>query len=122
MFDWFTSSLALGAIAAATGGGPAGDRSPIHLVAEPHGDGVHIRVVGSADTAFDGLYTLEVSSDVVEGRGNSSVQRGRARLRPGEVVTLISLRLGDVVPGRWEARLLVEPVGGEPYREVRDSL
>jgi len=121
MVESFASSLFAAVLAAVVGGAPPGALAPIHLLAEPSGEGVHIRVVGSADSAFDALYTLEVSSDVARG-GNSSVQRGRARLRPGEAVTLISLRLGDVVPGRWEARLLVEPAGGEPYREVRNSL
>jgi len=116
------ASILTSILAAAIGGASPVTPAPIRIVAEPRADGIQLSVVGDSEAEYDALYTLEVESDVVQEGGSRSVQRGRARLRPGEVVTLISLRLGRVVPGRWEARLLVEPSEGESYTELRNSI
>ena len=99
--------------------------APIHLVTEPLGaeaeDGIEIRVVGIADSEVDALYTLEVESDVGAPDSSRSVQRGRAQLRAGQEATLATVRLPHAVPGRWEARLLVEPARGASYSERRNA-
>ncbi len=59
--------------------GPA----PIHLVAEPAGDGVRVKVVGASKAAYSASFSLEVTSD-----GNRSLHRGSVDLQAGDAVTL----------------------------------
>jgi hypothetical protein len=94
--------------------------APIRLMVEPQGDGVQLRVVGASDRAIDASYALEVASDAAAG-GNRTTQRGRAQLRPGVPVTLMTLTLGNIAQGRWTARLRVEPVGAVPYEDMRSN-
>ena len=98
---------------AATGGGEAPQR-PIVMVTEPAGDAVRIQVIGDAAAETRASYTLEVASDPAAG-GNRSVQRGTARLRPGERAKLLDLTLGNVAKGGWTAKLTVDPERGERY-------
>ena len=94
--------------------------APIRLVVEALGDGVQLRVVGASDRAIDASYALEVASDAAAG-GNRTTQRGRAQLRPGIQVTLMTLTLGNVAQGQWTARLRVEPAGAVPYEDIRSN-
>jgi hypothetical protein len=109
----------LGALAAMTSSmsgaaGPAG--GPIHLVAEPAGEGVRVRVVGSSEAPYAATFSLEVSS-----AGNRSLHRGSANLQGGEAVTLSTVTLGNAAPGQWRAHLKVEPQGEAGYEEIRNS-
>jgi len=118
IFDLLSAPILLAALAAV----PAAER-PIALLAEPNGEGALIQVVAAGDrihAAYDATYTLEVTSDLDSG-GNRSVQRGRAHIAPGDTNLFISLRLGRVTPGNWEARLTVEPGDGAAYEEIRRS-
>ena len=123
MIDFTPTGLALAAFAAVLGGSTSSAPSaPIYMVAEPSGPGIHLRVVGAAPVAYDATYRLEVTSDRTRG-GNRSTHSSRVRLVPGAApVTLTTIRLGEITPGRWEARLTVEPSEGEPYQEVLDAL
>ena len=112
-------SLALIAFGApAAGSAPA---APLHLVTEPVGSGIRIRVVGHSAVACDARYSLEVSNRS-GGGSNRSVQRGAARLRPGVVSNVATLTLGNAAPGSWSARLVVDPCGtARRYEEVSGS-
>lgn len=94
--------------------------APIRLVVEPQGEGVQLRVVGASDRAIEASYALEVASDAAAG-GNRTIQRGRAELRPGVQVTLMTLTLGNVAQGQWTARLRVEPAGTVPYEDIQSN-
>lgn len=111
----------LGVLAAmmSTVSGNAGQEAgpaPIHLVAEPAGDGVRVRVVGASKAAYSASFSLEVTSD-----GNRSLHRGSVDLQAGDAVTLSTVTLGDAAPGRWRAHLKVEPQGGQAYEQTRTS-
>lgn len=112
------TSAAAGAAGAA--GAAPGDTAPIYLSAQPAGDGVRVEVIGAPSSDVHAVYTLEVVSDT-SGNANRSTQRSEARMRGGDRATLISVTLGNVTPGRWHARLSVEPVGGAPYQQSRTS-
>lgn len=94
----------------------AAAEAPIRLIAEPAGEGVRISVVGASAREFEGTYTLETRS--AQARGNRSVNRSGAHLRPGREVTLQTIVLGNAVPGEWQARLRVDPKDGEPYEQL----
>lgn len=93
---------------------------PIRLVVESQGQGVRLQVVGESDQAVEATYALDVTGDAEAG-GNRTVQRGRASLRPGAPVTLMTLTLGNIARGRWIARLRVEPVGAPAYEDMRSG-
>jgi hypothetical protein len=93
---------------------------PIRLVVESQGQGVRLQVVGSSDHAVEATYALDVTSDAEAG-GNRTVQRGRASLRPGAPVTLMTLTLGNIARGRWIARLRVDPVDAPTYEDIRSG-
>lgn len=94
--------------------------APIRLVVETRENSVQLRVVGASDRAIDASYALEVASDAAAG-GNRATQRGRAQLRPGVPVTLMTLNLGNAAQGQWTARLRVEPAGAVPYEDIRSN-
>ena len=102
----------------AAGGAAEGAAAPIHLVAEPVGEGVRIRVVGSSDAPFEASYSLEAESGA-NGASNRSTTRSWVRLEPGVSVTLATVNLGNA--GKWTARLKVEPKDAPPYEEVRTA-
>lgn len=102
----------LAALAATGGPGPA--ERPIVMTAVPSGEAVRIQVIGDAKAETRATYTLEVASNPAAG-GNRSVQRGTARLRPGERAKLLDLTLGNVAKGGWTAKLTVDPERGESY-------
>jgi len=104
-------------LSATSGDGPT---APIYLVTEPAAEGVRVQVLASAASDLEASFVLEVNSDTVSG-GNRSSHRGSAKLRSGETATLSTVTLGNVAAGRWEARLRVEPVGQEPYEQIRNS-
>lgn len=90
---------------------------PIRLVSEEVGEGVRLKVIGASDEAVAASYALEVTG----GKGaNRSVQRGTARLRPGDPVTLVTLTLGNADAG-WSALLTVSPEDGTPYEQTEGS-
>jgi hypothetical protein len=99
-----------------SGGAGEGARGPIHLVAEPAGEGVRVRVVGSSEAPYAAAFSLEVTSG-----GNRSLHRGSASLDGGQAVTLSTVTLGNASPGQWRAHLSVVPEGAPAYEEVRDS-
>ena len=96
--------------------GAEGSRGPIHLVAEPAGEGVRVRVVGASEAPYAATFSLEVVSG-----GNRSIHRGSANLQGGEAVTLSTVTLGNAAPGQWRAHLRVEPQGSAAYEENRSS-
>jgi len=100
---------------------PAPRHPPLYLEAEPRGEGIRLRVVGLSESDFEGQFSLEVRSDRATG-GNTTSQRGRASLRGGVQHVFVSIVLGQVIDGNWEARLRVEPSDGEPYEVVRRAL
>lgn len=104
------------AAAAAFGSLPAATDAPIRVLAVPAGAGVQLTVIGASAIDFEGTFTLEAQSAAAN--GNRSVHRSGARLRPGQEVTLLSITLGNAVPGEWQAKLRVEPKAGEPYEQV----
>ena len=109
-------SLALAAAAAtAAVTRPA---APLHLVTEPAGSGVRIRIVGHSPVVCEARYSLEVANR--SGGGTSrSVQRGAARLRPGVVSNVATVTLGNAAAAGWTARLVVDPCGpAKRYEEV----
>lgn len=103
-------------VASATPGG----QEPLRLVAEQVGPGIRLSVIGESTSAVEARFALEVRSDS-SGGNNTSVQRGVARLVPGEQKRLMTLTLGNVAQGGWSATLSVEPNPGAPYRQVRQS-
>jgi hypothetical protein len=108
----------LGVFAAMVTSAPAGGgaAAPIRLVAEPAGDGVRFSVLGSSTADYQASFALEVHSE-----GNRSVHRGSARLGDGHPVILSTVTMGNARPGHWSARLVVEPVGGHAYEQVRET-
>ena len=110
----------LGAMAAmmSSVGGVAegGAMEPIHVVAEPMAQGIRLQVIGASSGAYEASFSLEVT-----GGGNRSLHRGSAKLRGGDPVILSTVTIGNVKPGQWRARLLVEPQGQEPYEQIRTS-
>lgn len=104
------TSIGLAAITAAliaVQGGTTADR-PITLVAKQDESGLHLQVLGSSPVAMAARFTLETRSG-----GNHSVQKGNARLQPGQPVSLTTVNLSKA--DSWSAVLRVEPEGGEPY-------
>ncbi len=91
-------------------------REPIQLVAEPAGEGVRVRVIGSSDAPYAANFDLEVSSG-----GNRSTHKGSVTLSGGETVTLSTVTLGNAAPGQWRAHLKVEPQAGQGYEQTRTS-
>jgi hypothetical protein len=99
-------------------GNPAPRTRPLHLVTEPVGAGIRVRVVGESPVACEAHYVLEVASDPAEG-ANRSVQRGAARLGPGVATTIATVTLANAGSKAWTARLGVEPCGGaKTYEET----
>lgn len=94
---------------------------PVYLLAEPVGEGVRLSVVGSSPSELRVSFILEVNSDTVSG-GNKSLHQGGGTLGGGVPITLSTVTLGNVTPGRWSARLRVEPRGGQPYEQTKTSL
>jgi len=95
---------------------------PLHLVTEPIGADIRIRVVGESAVACEANYVLEVSNKSATG-SNRSVQRGAARLRPGAEATFSTVTLVDAVSRHWTARLSVHSCGrGERYDEAKGAL
>lgn len=92
---------------------------PLHLVSEPNGSGVRLRIVGHSAVGCDASYTLEVSNQSGAG-SNRSVQRGTARLQAGaEPVTIATTTLGHAAAAGWTARLSVRSCGPDlHYEEV----
>lgn len=111
------SVTALAAVLAAVGSTNQSP-PPVRLIAEPHGPGVTIRVVGDAAAPVDASYMLQVASDSRSGT-NRSTQSGTARLQPGAPVTLVTMNLGRVPGGAWSARLTVRTPQGD--YELRDG-
>lgn len=111
--------IALAALAGLATPGVAG-QPPIRLTAEEVGDGVRLTVIGDAATPVEASYSLEVRSNAAAGN-NASVQRGTARLVPGETKQLITLTLGNVRKAGWSATLLVEPSQGAAYSQNKRS-
>jgi hypothetical protein len=93
------------------------EQVPIYLVAERAAEGLRLRVIGSSHVPFEAAFSLEVTSS-----GNHSVHRGSAMLDGGEARILSTVTLGNADPGKWLARLRVEPRGGKAYEQVRDAL
>ena len=108
------------AVAAATPTHAAPAEHPIKLVATDLGSSIQIKVVGDSTTPVDATYALEVSGGPKPG-SNRSVQRGRAALKPGVAVTLITLEVGTPNGAGWNANLHVEPHGGPAYDIERHS-
>ena len=93
-----------------------GDARPVVLVVAPVSDGVELRVVGHAATAVEARFSLEV-----KGGGNTSVQRGVARLTPDQSATLVHLKLGPSAREDWQARLLVDLDSGGSYQQLEQA-
>ena len=89
---------------------------PIRLVVSESGPHIVLRVVGHSDRPIDARYVLTSAS-----AGNSSKQAGRARLEPGKIVTLVTLKLGPRQDARWHAELTVELGDGTRYQLSRQS-
>ena len=99
-------------------GHPAPPVGPLHLVTEPAGSGVRVRVVGESVVACEVHYVLEVANDSAAG-SNRSVQRGAARLRPGVAATVATLTLANAGSKAWTARLKADRCeGGQAYDET----
>ena len=93
---------------------------PLILLAEPAGEGVHLKVVGASAHAMAAEFQLEVTSQT-SGGGSSTVQSGSVRLQPRNAVTLAHVTLARVTGGSWTAKLRVKPTLGSPYEIVRRS-
>ena len=115
-----TSSILLAAAAAmlSDAAPPAG--APIRLVITEEGHSIRLQVVADTDEPVTARYSLEVESEGRAGR-NRSAQSGNAREVVGHGVVLSSSRISRPEGGSWSALLRVEPVGGQPYEEVRIS-
>lgn len=100
-------------LAAASAAAPPPAR-PLQLQVDDSGSQVVVRLVGESPTTFAGSYALEVTGGS-SGGSNRSVQRGTARLLPGQSVTVATLRLRNSTDARWTARLHVTPAVGAAY-------
>jgi hypothetical protein len=89
---------------------------PVRLVVSESGPHVVLRVVGHSDRQVDARYVLTSAS-----AGNSAKQAGRARLEPGKIVTLVTLKLGPRQDASWHAQLTVELGDGTRYELSRKS-
>lgn len=95
------------AASAATAGPPP---HPLHLDVSRADDQVIIRLVGESATPVAARYELEVT-----GKSNRSAQRGTVAIRPGQPVTVATLRLGSGKGDLLIANLHVVPSTGEAY-------
>ena len=91
-------------------------RAPVWLEAVPVAEGIMLRVVGAAATAFDAAFSLEVSAGT-----NHSLHRGHVALTPDETVILSTISIATGSGGGWKAVLHVDPSAGEAYQQVESS-
>lgn len=103
-------ALVAALLAAALPGVAMAQVVPLHLVTEPEGSGVRIRVVGHDVPTCDVGFVLEVVHSAATGRSRS-VQRGTARAQPGAPRTFATASLANVRAKDWAARLSVGPCG-----------
>ena len=103
----------LALIPGSKGGVPA---APIYLATDTTDGVLRVQVVAAPKADFAGSYTLEVLSNAQAG-GNRAVHKGSANVRAGERAILTNVTVGNVVPGRWRARLQVMPSVGRPYEQ-----
>lgn len=106
--------IVMGAMAGGTSEG-----RPIVLTTETTASGVTVQVVGEAPEPFQAAYTLEVSSGM--SGGNRSVQKGTARLSPGQRAVLLTAHLGGSAGVHWKARLHVHPASGGDYEILEQA-
>jgi hypothetical protein len=105
---WGTILLAAGIVTAPTIG------RPLHLEVNEVDNQLVINLVGDSQAAVSARYELEVAGGA-SGSSNRSVQSGTARLEPGKVATLATLRVANPKGASWTVRLHVTPSSGEAY-------
>ena len=88
---------------------------PIRMQVDRAGGKLAIAVVGAVSSPCEASYALEVTSGG-SGNVNRSIQRGSARLQPGEPARLLSVRLGGAAAAGWSAKLSVSGCGPD-YEE-----
>jgi len=98
---------------------PAGG-GPLHLQVSHEDDALVVAVVGSSTAPSTATYELEVDAGK-PGSTNHSVQRGTARVTPGQPVTIARLRVGHSKAEVVTARLQVTPSDGKSYEESWSS-
>lgn len=107
-------------VGASSGGGVMDMTQPLRLIVQQKGAGIEVVVEGASQVGCDVRYELRVASGS-PGNRNESVQRGVARLSPGQKVAVARTMFGANTTADWTAKLIAQSCGGDRYEIHRSG-
>lgn len=113
-------SALFASVGASSGSGVMDMTQPLQLIIQQKGMGVEVVVEGASPVGCDVRYELRVASGSL-GNKNESVQRGVARLSPGQKLAVARTMLGANSTADWTAKLIAQSCGGDRYEILRSG-